>query len=160
MNRLSLDAVRRCLACCLPLALLVALGTPAYTQIPTRTSLCSIVKNPKKFQHRLVQFRAHYESDAFEYASLTDEHCSFRIEPSIPEELDRAVDLSRRVWIGHPGTQDKVVSANWIGTFRWHPKEVPNMTLQVQDIQGLTITCELCPGFNKNLRMPEPSKPQ
>ena len=156
MTRLDCSGFKRNLAWVGPIAFLFAFQSLAFAQKAIVTTLCAITSNPKQFQHRLVQFSAHYESDAFEYASLTDEtRCSSRIAPLIPEKLDRDADLSRRIWISHPGTQDKVVSAIWEGIFQWQPNKVPMMTLQVRRIKNLTITCESCAGFNKAIDLPD-----
>ena len=138
--------------------LLLALPMNVRSQAPAKrpvvTTLCEVVNHPKRFQRRLVQFPAHYESDAFEFASLADDdHCYFRIAAYIPRQLDQEVDLSRRIWIGQPGTHDKVVSATWVGVFRWHPNQVPRMTLDVRSIKDLRITCEGCPGFDKPIEL-------
>jgi hypothetical protein len=68
--------------------LLGAFASFSQAQKPTVTTLCSIVGNPKKFDGRLVQFAAYYESDGIERSVLVDEaNCKWGIAPQFPEKL-------------------------------------------------------------------------
>jgi hypothetical protein len=109
------------------------------------TTLCSIIDNPRKYEGRLVRFTAHYESDGFEHSILVDEtKCKWGIAPQFPEHLRGEEELEKAIFVDHPGTSDKVISATWTGVFRYHPGQIPRWVLQLRRMDDFKLTCEDC----------------
>ena len=70
------------------LALLLTVPTRASAEKPIKTTLCAIVSNPAKFDRKLVQFGAFYESDGIEHSILVDDaKCKWGIAPDFPDKL-------------------------------------------------------------------------
>jgi hypothetical protein len=127
------------------------------------TTLCSIVDNPRKYDRRFVQFAAHYESDGIEHSILVDESkCKWGIAPRFPEHLVGEEELERAIYVDHPGTQGKVISAMWTGVFQYHPRQIPRWVLQLRRMDDFRFTCDDCSELHKDdpIHLPEPSPPK
>ncbi len=132
-------------------------------QPPIDTTLCAIIANPKHFDHKLVRFSAHYESDGMEHSALVDEaHCKWGIAPHFPEQLKGGDQLDRALWMDHPGTDDKIISATWTGVFRYHPGQIPSRTLNIRAMTDFAFICDTCAELHKDdpIHMPEPPLPK
>lgn len=131
----------------------------AQGQKPIMTTLCSMIDNPRKYDRMLVQFSAHYESDGIEHSILVDEaKCNWGIAPEFPEHLAGREELEKAIFLDHPGTYDKVISATWTGIFRYHPREVPRWVLQLRRMDDFKFACEDCSELHKDdpVHLPEP----
>lgn len=157
-----------------PIRLLVLLALASFAQSsatpvsaqgrkPIMTTLCSIVDNPRKYDRRFVQFAAHYESDGIEHSILVDESkCKWGIAPRFPEHLVGEEELERAIYVDHPGTQGKVISAMWTGVFQYHPRQIPRWVLQLRRMDDFRFTCDDCSELHKDdpIHLPEPSPPK
>lgn len=109
MNRLRTP---RWLAWWFTAGFLASGSTSALSQRPVITTLCAIVAAPQRFNGRLVEFTAQYVSDGIEHSVLLDgARCKQGISPEFPNKLKGEEELTRAVFIDHPGTMDKVISA-------------------------------------------------
>ena len=145
------------------LALLLTVPTWASAEKPIKTTLCAIVSNPAKFDRKLVQFGAFYESDGIEHSILVDDaKCKWGIAPHFPDKLAGEDDLERALFMDHPGTRDKVIFATWAGVFRYHPGQIPRWVLQIHQMSDFMFTCDHCPELHKDdpIHLPEPPMPR
>jgi hypothetical protein len=145
------------------LTTLYAVPLISSAQFPIETNLCAIIANPKHFDHKLVRFSAHYESDGMEHSLLEDQaKCKWGIDPHFPEHLKGEEHLDRAVWIDHPGTRDKIIFATWTGVFRYHPGQIPRWILNIQAMTDFSFTCDTCSELHKDdpIRLPDPPFPK
>jgi hypothetical protein len=146
----------------LVLATLFTAAIFAGGQKPIRTTVCAIVYSPRRFDGKLVQFGAFYESDGIEHSILLDEaSCKWGIAPRFPERLAGEDELEKALFTDYPGTRNKVIHATWTGRFHYHPKRIPRWQLQIREMKDFRFTCETCPTLHKDdpIRLPEPQIP-
>jgi len=109
----------------------------------TKTTICSIVSAPERFDNRLVSINAFFESDGIEHTVLIDRACPDQgIAPFVPTERDNNADirkLDEALAVGRPGTLDKEISGTFIGTFSWRPGQIPARALSIMSISNLEL---------------------
>jgi hypothetical protein len=145
------------------ISFLLAASTWATAENPIKATLCAIVSNPLKFDGKLVQITAFYESDGIEHSILTDDaNCKWGIAPIFPEKLAGEDDLGKAVRADHPGTLGKVISATWVGVFRYHPGQVPRWVIRIHQMSDFKFTCVSCPGLRNDdpIHLPESPTPR
>jgi hypothetical protein len=134
--------------------LLVLMTIPSLSQSrlqsPLRTTLCSIVKSPAKFDHKLVSFTAQYDGDGIERVVLIDKACGgLGIDPWYTPNSVRGMEaLDSAIRQDHWGFRGKVITATFIGRFRLHDGRRPARILmlhEVRDVKCDIIDSELPP---------------
>lgn len=136
-----------------------AAGTPQQT--PLQTTLCEIVANPQKYDRVLVIFTAHYWSDGIEHSVLVDEtKCKFGIDPNFIGKVEGEDRLGKAIYTDF-GTEGKIISATWIGDFRWYPERRIKRALLIHEMKDLAVQCEKCPSlhYQDPIHLPEPPLP-
>jgi hypothetical protein len=109
------------------------------------TSICELVADPQRFNGRIVQVRAQYESDGLGLRTLVDPRCRGGVLPSggVQDPLVGG-SLSEALRHGCAGTRDKQITATWVGEYHWQPENTPGTRraprwLDVQKIEGLEV---------------------
>lgn len=110
------------------------------------TSFREVMNNPDRFDHRMVRFRARYESDGLEYSDLTHPSCPSRgISPAETSQIPRASKhaFDKAIYSGY-GTIDREISATFTGVFIAHPQPGPLLRnplyeLQIADVSDIRI---------------------
>ncbi|WP_263368460.1 hypothetical protein [Edaphobacter bradus] len=110
------------------------------SETPIETTVCAVSSEPSKFEGRLLEIRAQFESDGIERSVLTDKDCiNFGIAPLSPKRYVGESALTKALSKGHPGTLDKTIIGTFIGKFSWHPDQIPNRTLSLQEVRNVSV---------------------
>lgn len=110
-----------------------------------KTSICELVSDPQRFNGKIVELKAQYESDGLEFWTLTDAQCPTKagILPSGQTHVAPVGEaLLEALKHGCAGTLDKQITATWIGEFHWEPENKPGSGrvprwIDVQKIENL-----------------------
>ena len=119
---------------------LSAASPPKTSAAPVKTTLCAIAKNPNRYDHKLVTFEARYLMPGIEGTALEDPTCSgVAIAAYIPDGVQGGEALRKAYQNGILGTSDKVITATWVGVFKWQPRQFPKRILCVRQIRAVTM---------------------
>jgi hypothetical protein len=115
----------------------------ACTREPIAVTVCEVVERPESYQGKLLKVSASVMSDGLEHTVLIDQACPGRgLAPETSGELPEVpgiADLNDAIFDKHsqPGTGDKDLSAVFVGTFEWRPKQIPRWVLHVSQVSNV-----------------------
>lgn len=125
-------------------------GRPANSAVTSggviNTTVCELVADPLRFNGKIVEFGAHFESDGLENTTLSDSNCRGGVKPEgntpILSQGGRAFEEALRH--GCPGTIDKEITATWVGVFHYQPQNTPGTGrvprwIDLSDIANLEV---------------------
>jgi hypothetical protein len=134
---------RRILSACTIAGLLLAPSSASHSQAKNaaiKTTVCVVAAEPSKFEGKLLEITAQFESDGIERTVLIDQNCkNYGIAPLSPRHYISESALTDALHKGYPGTLDKTITGTFIGTFNSYPGKIPNRTLSLQEVRNVTV---------------------
>jgi len=106
----------------------------------TPVSVCSVAKNPAKFDHKIIEVIARFESDGTEREGLFDSDCgNAEIALLNATKVQGRDALNAALRRGFLGTVDKTITATFVGRFEWHPTWRQQTCLMPFAIKNLNV---------------------
>jgi hypothetical protein len=117
---------------------------------PVEAGVCDLIASPAAFNGKLVRFTAQFESDGIERSILLGETCPQKggLMPYVVDGATGAKAFDDAIYLGHPGTLDKTITATFTGTFHYLAKpemcmfasqEACRRTFAITDISNLVL---------------------
>jgi len=105
-----------------------------------KTTVCAVSTEPNKFDGKLIEITAQFESDGIHSSVFTDKTCeNFGIALFSSEHYVGEKALKNALSRGHPGTLDKTVDGTFVGRFHSHPNQVPSRVLVLEQARNISV---------------------
>jgi hypothetical protein len=114
-------------------------------QRPLDTTVCEIVRNPQKFDGRVVRFQAKFQSDGRHGSVLTELECVRGIIPFLPDGIEHHPDIEALDYALDQGlrgtTTDKRIVSSFVGRFIVHRGRSSRSVfmLEISKIENLQV---------------------
>jgi hypothetical protein len=123
---------------------LVRCGNTNHDAEPVNSSICEAVRAPERFDRRRIRIQASLVSFGIDVSIIKDGRCpqvglllmpGFEKDDSV-RKLQQVLSREGRL----PSTDDRNVSAEFIGVFRLSPTLPKRFTLQLESVRNVVIT--------------------
>lgn len=105
-----------------------------------KVALCSVEKEPSKFDGDLISVRARVQSDGTHGAQIYDELCgTFGVSLDVPDDAVGRDELLSALGRGVRGTRDKIIYGTFTGRFELSSKNPSQRTLKIVRIEDVKV---------------------